>query len=131
MSFLHSISPSGFARDCSWSIHEGHTVTYVAMQLAFHMGFHEVALVGCDHNFAVKGAANATVVSGDRDDSHFDPNYFAGGMKWQLPDLFESEVAYTRAKNMYAAFDRRIVNATEGGVLTIFERQSLGQFLAS
>ncbi len=47
VSFLHSISPSGFARDCSWSIHEGHTVTYVAMQLAFHMGFHEVALVGC------------------------------------------------------------------------------------
>jgi hypothetical protein len=130
VSFLHSSSQAGFARDCSWSINQGCTVTYVAMQLAFHMGFREVALVGCDHNFAVKGPANSTVVAGERDDSHFDPNYFADGVKWQLPDLFESEVAYTRAKNMYEAFDRKIVNATEGGELTIFERESLGQFLA-
>lgn len=131
VSFMHSASPAGFARDCSVSIHQGYTVTYVALQLAFHMGFRDVALVGCDHNFAVKGAANATVVAGERDDSHFDPKYFADGVKWQLPDLFESEVAYTRAKNMYAAFGRRVVNATDGGELTIFERQSLGQFLAA
>ena len=130
VSFLHSTNQAGFARDCSWSINQGHTVTYVAMQLAFHMGFRDVALVGCDHNFAVKGAANSTVVAGERDDSHFDPNYFAGGVKWQLPDLFESEVAYTRAKNVYEAFDRKIINATEGGELTVFERESLGQFLA-
>lgn len=130
VSFMHS-SSTGFARDCSWSICQGYTVTYVALQLAFHMGFHEVALVGCDHTFATKGPANATVVSGERDESHFDPNYFAGGMKWQLPDLFESEVAYTHARNMYAAFDRKVVNATEGGELTVFERQSLRQFLAS
>ncbi len=129
VNYLHSTSQSGFARDCSWSINQGHTVTYVAMQLAFHMGFKEVALVGCDHNFAVKGPANKTVVSGERDESHFDPRYFAGGVQWQLPDLFESEVAYTRANNMYEAFGRRLVNATEGGKLDIFERVSLADFL--
>ena len=37
--FLHSTNRPGFARDCSWSINQGYTVTYVAMQLAFHLVF--------------------------------------------------------------------------------------------
>lgn len=128
VTFLHSAA-QGFARDCSVSVPQGHTVTFVAMQLAFHMGFADVALVGCDHNFATSGPANKTVVSGEKDESHFDPNYFAGGVKWQLPDLFESEVAYTRAKNSYEAFGRRLVNATEGGKLEVFPRMSLQAFV--
>lgn len=93
------------------------------------MGFRHVALVGADHTFATKGAANQTVVSGDKDESHFDPNYFAGGMQWQLPDLFQSEVAYTMARDVYAAFGGAIVNATEGGKLEVFERHSFSAFL--
>jgi hypothetical protein len=111
------------------SIDQGHTVTYVALQLAFHMGFTRVAIVGADHNFAVTGPANKTVVAGEKDESHFDPNYFAGGVKWQLPDLFESEVAYGRARQVYAAHDRTIYNCTDGGKLECFERMTLEQFL--
>jgi hypothetical protein len=126
--FMHS-SSNGFARDCSVSICQGHTVTYVAMQLAFHMGFREIALVGADHDFAVGGAPNKTVVSGERDESHFDPRYFAGGVKWQLPDLLESDVSYMRAKRTFEAFGGRIVNATEGGKLDVFERMELAEFV--
>lgn len=130
VAFLHSgYNMHGFARDCSMSITQGFTVTYVALQLAFHYGFTEVAVVGCDHNFADKGPANKTVVSGEKDVNHFDPNYFAGGVKWQLPDLFESEVSYQRALNMYEAFGRRLVNCTTGGKLEIFPRESLDEFL--
>jgi len=126
--FLHSIG-EGFARDCSWSICQGYTVTYVAMQLAFHMGFKEVALVGCDHNFAITGVANKAVVAEGADESHFDPNYFGKGMKWKLPDLFESEVSYQRARRTYEAFGRRIVNCTAGGRLELFPRESLEDFI--
>jgi hypothetical protein len=52
VAFLHSADQTKFARDCSVSIQQGFTVTYVAMQLAFHMGFRRVALIGCDHNSA-------------------------------------------------------------------------------
>ena len=127
--YLHSTTMKRFAKDCSMSVNQGQTVTYVAMQLAFHMGFSQVALVGCDHSFAVKGPANKTVRSGDVDQSHFDPSYFSGGVKWDLPDLFESEVAYGRAKQMYEAHDRRLYNCTEGGQLEIFERMDLRRFL--
>jgi len=128
--YLHSTNIKGeFARDCSWSIFQGYTVTYVAMQLAYHMGFKEVALVGCDHDFVTKGPANKTVVSGELDPNHFDPNYFANGVKWHLPDLSESEVAYKLAGDMYEISGRRIVNATSGGKLEIFPRTSLNEFL--
>lgn len=127
--YIHSSYINRFARDCSISIYQGYTVTFVALQLAFHMGFKSVALIGCDHNFAVKGPANKTVISGEKDESHFDPNYFAGGVKWQLPDLFQSEVSYVMAKNIYEADGRSIINATHEGKLEIFERALLQDFL--
>jgi hypothetical protein len=129
VAFLSSTVFPKFSRDCSVGIFAGGTVTFVALQLAFHMGFTDVALVGADHNFATKGPANQTVVSGEKDESHFDPNYFAGGVKWQLPDLLQSEVAYTMARDMYAAFGRRVVNATEGGKLEVFDRMPVSDFL--
>jgi len=128
--FLHSGGPpDGFAKDCSMSITQGYTVTYVALQLAFHMGFTNVALVGADHTFATKGPANKAVDGSSIDQSHFDPRYFSD-VKWHLPDLFESEVAYTRANNMYNAHDRKILNCTDGGELEVFNRVPLADFLS-
>jgi len=127
--YLHSTPVRQFVKDCSLSIYQGYTVTFVAMQLAFHMGFKKIGLIGCDHNFATKGAANKTVVSGKEDPNHFDPNYFAGGQKWQLPDLLESEISYMMAKIIYQDDNREIINCTNGGKLEIFERQSIEDFL--
>ena len=131
ITFLHSTNHQKFAKDVSMSLFQGHTVTVVTLQLAFHMGFHRVALVGADHNYAANGPANKVVTSGDKDESHFDPNYFAGGMKWHLPDLFESEVWYGRARQMYTAHDREIVNCTTGGKLEVWRRETLQEFLGS
>jgi hypothetical protein len=131
VAFLHSSAHGRFARDVSVSIQQGFTVTYVAMQLAFHMGFRDVALIGCDHNFASKGPANQTVVSGEKDASHFDPRYFSGGQKWQLPDLAASEYYYSVAAEVYQAFNGRIVNCTVGGKLEQFPRLPLEDWLQS
>jgi hypothetical protein len=129
ITFLHSSNQIKFARDVSVSLWQGATVTYVALQIAYHMGFKNVALVGCDHNFAVKGPANETVISGNKDESHFDPNYFAGGVKWQLPDLATSEYGYTLAREAFIASGRKIFNCTEGGNLEVFERIKLDYFI--
>lgn len=128
IAFMYPASQQKFARDCSMSIYEGYTVTFVALQLAYHMGFKEVGLIGCDHNFAQSGPANKTVVSGEKDASHFDPNYFAGGVKWQLPDLLQSEVSYSMARDIYEGSGRKIYNCTEGGKLEIFERMPLSAY---
>jgi hypothetical protein len=128
--FLHSAgSLKQFAMDCSISVNQGYTVTYVALQIAFHMGFSCVGIVGCDHSFSSKGLPNEPVVSGVKDSDHFDPNYFAGGVTWQLPDLLGSEFHFEAARDTYEKFGRKIFNCTEGGKLEIFERKHLADFL--
>lgn len=126
--YLHSTEQRKFARDCSFSIYQGATVTFVAMQLAFHMGFRDVALIGCDHSFQAKGPAHKVVVGGQQDSDHFDPNYFSG-VQWQLPDLADSEVSYGLAAQTFAEAGGRIVNCTEGGRLELFPRMELAAFV--
>ncbi len=101
---------------------EGATVTNVALQLAFHMGFEKVILIGVDHNFASKGEANKTVTSDGDDLNHFSPAYFGKGFRWQLPDLDTSEIGYRFARDAYQKAGREILDATLGGKLTIFPK---------
>jgi hypothetical protein len=111
-----------FARDASGRLWEGATVTYVAMQLAYHLGFSTVILIGVDHNFATKGKPNTTVVSEGDDPNHFHPGYFGKGFRWQLPDLDTSEVAYQVARQAYEQDGRKLIDATVGGMLRVFPR---------
>jgi hypothetical protein len=100
---------------------EGHTVTYVAMQIAFFMGFKEVYLIGVDHNFVVNGNPNEMQLLKSKDQNHFDPNYF-GDKHWHLPDLEASELAYHLANFHYKRSGRIIYDATVGGKCNIFEK---------
>lgn len=111
-----------FSPDVRGRVWEGATVTNVALQLAFHMGFGQVILIGVDHNFASRGDANKIVVSQGDDLNHFAPNYFGKGAKWQLPDLDTSEVGYTFAREAYYKAGRDVLDATVGGKLTIFPK---------
>lgn len=113
---------ASFARDVRRRVFEGSTVTYVALQLAFHLGFDEVILVGVDHRFSALGAPNATVISRQADADHFSPDYFGPGFRWQLPDLEASEEAYRLARDAFQAAGRRVLDATIGGALTVFPK---------
>jgi hypothetical protein len=114
--------PETFSGDVTGRVFEGSTVTYVALQLAFHMGFDEAILVGVDHSFATRGPANVTVVSNGEDPDHFAPDYFGKGFRWQLPDLEASERAYRLAQQAFEAAGRRVLDATVGGKLTVFPK---------
>jgi len=111
-----------FVYDMTRRIWEGATVTNIALQLAFYMGFEQVILIGVDHNFTSKGDANKTVVSDGDDPNHFDPRYFGKGFRWQLPDLDTSEVGYAMARKAYKKAGRQVLDATVGGKLTIFPK---------
>ena len=111
-----------FARDARGRLWEGATVTYVALQLAFHMGFSQVILIGVDHNFATQGKPNTTVISQGDDPNHFNANYFGKGFRWQLPDLETSERAYHMARQAYQQAGREVLDATVGGKLAVFPK---------
>jgi hypothetical protein len=94
----------------------------VCLQLAYYFGFSEVILIGVDHNFVTQGKPNTTVVSEGDDPNHFNPTYFGKGFRWQLPDLETSEMAYRKAKQVFEDDGRRILDATVGGKLTVFQK---------
>lgn len=127
--FLHGMDQDKLARDCCISVHPAYSVTGVAMQLAFHLGFSDVALIGCDHNFVTSGPANATVRASGEDLNHFDPRYFSGQVRWQLPDLPGSEYFFHRAREMFEAWGRRLWNCTDGGRLETLPRRTLEDWL--
>ena len=111
-----------FARNVRRRVWEGATVTYVALQLAYYMGFEQVILVGVDHTSNVPGKANTTIVSQGDDPNHFNPAYFGKGFRWQLPDFQTSEIGYRLARQVYELSDRQVLDATVGGKLTIFPK---------
>ena len=112
----------GFSTNPSRCIWEGATVTYVAMQLAYYMGFSQVILIGVDHNFATEGPPHKVVVSQGDDPNHFSSGYFGRGFRWQLPDLEMSEKAYSLAREAFARAGREILDATVGGKLQVFPK---------
>lgn len=129
VTFLHSMPAPFFAQDVSMTVGENATVTNVALQLAFFMGFRDVALVGADHSYNQVGKPNSTVKAEGKDGNHFDPNYFGHGASWQLADLAQSEIGYLTARKAFEAAGGRVVNATTGGHLEVFERTTLESFL--
>jgi hypothetical protein len=120
-----------FATDVRHPIDSGGTVTFVALQLAYHMGFREVILLGLDHRFSAVGTPNRVEIRPDSPDrDHFHPDYFPKGVLWQLPDLRRSELAYAEARTAFENDGRRIVDATPGGGCTVFERGDFHQLFA-
>ncbi len=111
-----------FSGNAAGRLWEGATVTFVAMQMAFHLGFTQVILIGVDHSFASQGKPNTTIISEGDDPNHFNPAYFGKGFRWQLPDLQTSEIAYTMAREAYKKAGREIIDATVEGKLTVFPK---------
>ena len=97
-------------------------MTYCALQVAFHLGFDEVILVGVDHFFERTGAPDLLVVESRDDVNHFHPDYFGSGVRWQYPNLERSEQSYRLARSVYERNHRRVRDATIGGRLTVFEK---------
>ena len=120
--FIRRIPEPCFVPDIRRGLWQGATVTYVAMQIAYYMGFTKVILIGVDHSFVTPGKPGTTVISQGDDPNHFDPSYFGKGFQWQLPDLETSELAYRIAKYKFERANREIVDATIDGRLQVFPK---------
>ena len=123
--------PNGFdfSTDASKVTYTGCTVTFTCMQLAFHMGFKEIYLVGVDFDYKIPhdvikensyGVDVLTSLSSDP--NHFDSKYFGKGYRWHNPQVEKMGEAYQEAKGVTEAQGVKIYNATKGGKLEIFQR---------
>mgnify|MGYP007083437536 FL=1 len=124
---LQSAGVPVFSKDASNWIYEGHTVTFVCMQIAFYMGFDTALLVGVDHSFTYTGAPNQEMVLDGNDPNHFSPDYFKGA-RWNNPDLARSEHAYKLARAMYELHGKRIINLTPSTKENVLEKGSISEW---
>lgn len=123
--WLRSSNEPRFSFDLTRGMWQGATVTYVALQVAFHLGFTDVVLLGVDHHYDREGQPNKLVTSGEADPDHFAQDYFGPGCRWQLPDLAQSEIAYRLARLAFEQEGRRVRDATVGGRLGVFPKVKL------
>jgi hypothetical protein len=125
---------NGLSRDFSKEPHRvlgsAGTVTYTALQLAWFMGADPVILVGVDHSFVTTGRKNEIQKRTGEDVNHFDPNYFAAGSYWGVPNLDISEIGYLNARTAFESDGRRVFDATVGGKLQIFPKISIDEALS-
>lgn len=120
--FLNDLKKQQFSKNIDYGIYQGSTVTFVALQIAYYLGFKKVFLIGVDHSFSTKGPAHKVVTSRGKDPNHFDSNYFGKGTQWQLPDLKASENSYRLAKMAFEDNGREIIDATIDGKLKVFKK---------
>jgi GT2 family glycosyltransferase len=121
-----------FSVDPVQRVYAGQSVTIMNLQLAYFMGFSEVVLIGMDFSYQVPAASEvsgALITSMGDDPNHFHPDYFGKGKVWKDPKLDRVLANYALARQIFEADGRRILNATPGGNLELFDRTDLAQIL--
>lgn len=111
-----------FSTDATRGMWGGHSVTYCCIQLAYFMGFTEVVLIGKDHSYRETGVPGQVVRATGAESNHAVPGYYAPGAAWRIPDYKGEELAYTMAREAFERAGRRIVDATVGGKLQVFDK---------
>jgi len=129
------LSENNFRDDRLWdiarSVFVARTVLYHALQIAFYMGFDKIVLLGCDHDYLNDTARVAnhhfySEGSGFSDANHLGQftserwfyEYYSRWRDYRLMDTFCRERGV------------RIYNATEGGMLDVFERAKLSLLIS-
>ncbi len=128
LNYIFSIGGVKFSKNISKQTFEGATVTFVALQIAYYMGFEKVFLIGVDHNFKSSGNPYEYQKLEGKDVNHFDPKYFSGQL-WGIPDLETSQKAYKMAKEVFERDGRKIFDATVEGKLKVFKKISYNEAL--
>ena len=103
-------------------LHDGATVTFVHLQIAFWHGFERVGLIGVDHYYHGYEGKPMTQQTG-KDDAHFTPDYYGDHVTYWRPNLERTEGSYEIAKKAYEKAGREIINITPGTHLDVFPKE--------
>lgn len=130
VAFVHPHRDWRFASEIGSSLHLGYTVTYWALQMAFHLGWTKTLIIGMDHRYDQTGDPTKAVRTEGADTNHFDPNYFQHGAEWLLPALDMNDHSYRLARAAYETHGREVVDCSVDGACRVFRRSSLEDELA-
>ncbi|MGE2724329.1 hypothetical protein [Mycolicibacterium pulveris] len=120
-----------FATRIGSSLFPGYTITFLALQLAYHLGWTKASIIGMDHRYSQGGDPRVIATTQGSDPNHFDPNYFGHGSKWKWPALQLNEYSYKLSRAAFEAAGRRVVDCTVNGACEVFAKGDFALELAS
>ena len=119
-----------FSLDAVRGICWGSTVIYSQLQLACHMGFSAIGILGLDHQYRTGPEISPGIHISAGEQNHFHPDYRPKGEKWHAPNLPVLEVSYKKALEVAQEHGIKIINCSRATKLDIFPRETLEEFLS-
>ena len=103
-----------FSTDITKPIWQGHSVTNVALQIAFYMGFDTTYIVGMDHFISYDNTEKygGKYKNLGEDKNHFSKDYFSGEAQYNHQNLAKVELGYKMARLTYERYGRKLFNAS-------------------
>jgi len=120
-----------FSLDSRVGQYGGFTVTYNNLQTAVHLGLNPIYLIGCDHYYANEETArpNDPLIAHKGPSNHFVPNYRTSGEIVNMAPIEHMNAAFRCAREACEAVGFKILNATRGGYLEVFDRVAFDDIL--
>lgn len=125
-----------FSRDFAGAVWLGNTVTYIGLQLAWHLGAKTVYLAGVDFTYGpleeTFGVGKLRVTEDNIDlvrQCHFDPDYHKIGDVIGVPDTAKQYRAYQEAQRVFSQAGRKIINLTPNSKLDVFDRADMASLI--
>jgi hypothetical protein len=114
--------------DASLPLYSYHSVSVMALQLAIHMGFDEIYLLGLDHDWIVRYAEQASYYHFYESEDVINDNWGQGSnINWG--DEFYAHYQLWKQYRLIRSFCMKnnilVCNCTEGGLLDVFPRVRL------
>lgn len=109
--------------DACSGLYDSYTITYQNIQLAISMGFKEIIFLGMDHNFQNVQLADNTKIKMDGINDHFYKDVISKFKHVTIYSLLEkTTLGYQKVKQYGDENGIKMLNATRGGKLEVFER---------
>ena len=111
------------------------SAAYMAMQLAYYMGFSTIYLLGFDHDYKIPSQSilsiDNEIIYREQEQNHFPDARFPQNYIWRLPRLNMLDCAYEQARHVYEKHGRKIINCTPTSKLRLFPLKDITEAIKS
>lgn len=113
--YRYKLGMGKFSTDITKGMKLGHSVTIVALQIAYYMGCNPVYVVGMDHYISynnTRSHSGKEYTNIGKDQNHFTADYYPPAYKFRFQNLKAVENSYREAREAFNKNGRELYNAT-------------------
>ncbi len=125
-----------YSKDPIEGLEWGGTVCFSMIQMAHHMGFSSIVLLGVDFSYSSSTTVKFNTEYIDKKEAksgcdHFSPDYYKEGVPWIPPDMAIQEKAFKIAYEETRRDGIKLINASRKSALNVVPKQNLEAVIAA